>query len=670
MMQNWQITGKSATLCFSSETGAITGWLGPHPNLLKDGGELVSIFLRNSSGTLIRIDGSEFATRTFDGSAFRYENHPAFLGLSLQIDCRTENDVFYFRGHARNIPADFLLELFCAPQLRLPHVREILAPFSDGALFDPAFLPEQQPDRDLNDLWWIYPGRMQMQFIAALNDGFGIYLAAQDPEHAPKRIICLRQNGIYLALENYCAASGNYDAPFESAVTSFAGDWMAAAELYRHWVEMLGQVKKVKYPAWFEDSPVIITYPVCGEGLMGGTPNEFFPYIKALPHLLKIGEQTASRILAHLMRYDQHGPWTPPYVWPPLGGAAGLKELAEELHRHHHLIGVYGSGSAWTTKSVLTGYVAEEPGIEAEMTVLPDGQIAPGGMGGIRDGWHFCLESERLSQIMLEQTAAVADAKIDFYQLFDQDLGGEGALCYSSQHCHPRVPGTHTTTATLALYKAVNAEMAKLNPEMVLGTECAAAEPFLSELPLNDLRPQFPFDRKHRPVPLYQFVFHHYANNFSGNQNLVCNHSGYGKYPDNLLFRTAYGFNAGDLLTLQMRCGGQVDWGAATDWNIPPPNQDEILTLTRNLNAVRRQYPQYLRHGRMRRPECSVTGGKYVFHYDEREYEFDSFFSTEWESETGRRAVILTNFLPHSQTVNRDGKSLILSPLSARVIEL
>ena len=215
-----------------------------------------------------------------------------------------------------------------------------------------------------------------------------------------------------------------------------------------------------------------------------------------------------------------------------------------------------------------------------------------------------------------------------------------------------------------SLLAKMQAEIRALGKNMLLGTECAAAEPFIEGLAINDLRPQFAVNLG-TPVPLYQYVFHEYTTNFMGNQCQFPSKLAVEKCPDNFLWRMGYAFHAGDMLTVPLRENGLISWGAA-DGNASPPEQAPILRLLKNLNAMRRKYPEYLRYGRMIKPLHTITSNTWQLHLSKGGVrEFPSVFHSSWEASDGRKATFLVNFLPHAQTIKVDGKSVRLPPLSA-----
>ena len=77
-----------------------------------------------------------------------------------------------------------------------------------------------------------------------------------------------------------CDFGGDYVTPFEYVLTGFDGGWMEASQIYRDWYNSVAPAAK-PYPAWFEGSPVVVIYPVQGQGTDCGKhqlhPNGYYP---------------------------------------------------------------------------------------------------------------------------------------------------------------------------------------------------------------------------------------------------------------------------------------------------------------------------------------------------------------------------------------------------------
>jgi len=201
----------------------------------------------------------------------------------------------------------------------------------------------------------------------------------------------------------------------------------------------------------------------------------------------------------------------------------------------------------------------------------------------------------------------------------------------------------------------------------VLGCESSAAEPFVNDLPLNDARASFLWGMG-CPVPAQSFVFHGRSCCFAGNQCGISAQINRKASPENLLFRLAYAFNAGDLLSVTLKEDGVIHWGWTVPWSESAPDQESVKTLIRNLNAIRREFPEYLLHGRMQQIAEPSQCGTWLLPLARRTEEFRSVLESIWEAPDHSRIRLLTNYLPAEQQVLLRGKELTVPSLSAVVL--
>ena len=659
MMGNYTLNSNSSRICFASN-GAIKYFCYTGKPLVRSASELFSLRFRRKDGSIISVSGRDFKRINFDDRSFRYSAHPGLNGLSVEIGIRDEDGFFYFRPAVRDIPDELVLELIDSPQIMVGKRGDLLHPRSEGGIIHH---PEKHeyPEPEINDgEFYIdnYPGRCQMQFMAYMRDGKGLYFAAHDPAATPKRIIYSGENnGIRLRLETFCGQKNvsEYVSPFEYVLGGFDGDWMAACDIYRNWVETAFDLKpQADIPLWMHDSPITLIYPVCGDGTIKAEPNEYFPYIKGMKQVKRFAGLLDSRIMALLMRWDKNGPWLPPEIWPPLGGEALLLEFRDALHEAGHLLGLYGSGSAYTLKSYTNGYNATDEFIQKRLDQVmcrnADGSLCINEMTGIRTGHYMCMTEKYPREVIKAQILAMADAGIDFLQYFDQNLGCNNYLCYADDHHHVSTPGQWSTDSMRSFLADLTGELKARKRPMLLGTEGAAAEPYASALPFNDLRSSLYFGS--RPIPAYHYVFHQYYNNFMGNQVHMTQCIDHRKTRHDLLFRIGYSFNAGMMLTVPMRENGLIDWGNDGDWSMPPPDQKSAIKLLKNLNRTRRDYPQFMESGRMVKPRIEISGGTYALYHIQRKIVFDDFFTSGWIAPDGSYGQMVVNFLPVSQKLN------------------
>ncbi len=517
-----------------------------------------------------------------------------------------------------------------------------------------------------------YPGPCTMQFLSYYSEDGGMYFAAHDPDSNLKSVEFNKEDdGIRLEFKLLPGTADRHIRYSYDMVLGVCGDsWESAAEIYRDFVEQSGMPLPPKLrdnpriPEWMEESPVVILYPVRGTHDTGDmTPNLYFPYENAEPYLDRLAEELDSKIMALPMHWEGTAPWAPPYVWPPFGGEALFRKFVEDLHRKGHLVGVYCSGIGWTVHSYLhPEYETEQryrkDRMEETICRTPDGSIVQSKIIGypIRDGYDMCPENPKVAEIVSDEIRKIADAGVDYAQYFDQNLGGNSCLCYGRDHGHPPVPGKWQGDAMIRIFEETRRKLDAVGSRMVIGCELAAAEPFIRYLPFNDLRYQINFFYG-KPVPAYAFVFHEYINNFMGNQNCISAAVNHAENPDNLLYRVAYSFAAGDMLTVVLGDQGNILWDWGCSWDVPLPDQEKVKTLIRNLNAMRRGPGRdYLRRGRMQQPYPVLGTKDFPFRlkkeWKDWVHHFPSVLSSRWTLEDGREGQILVNYFDCEQTVS------------------
>lgn len=468
----------------------------------------------------------------------------------------------------------------------------------------------------------IYPGIVQLPFMAYYDGIHGLYMGAHDQEENIKAIDWYTMNsGIKLQFRQFTGLNHgeDYKMNYDLVMEPFMGGWHEAAEIYRKWFDIhKNETFKVisqneKLPSWYHDSPVIVTYPVRGRHDTDEMkPNLMFPYIKGLDVVESIAERLSTRILVLLMHWEGTAPWAPPYVWPPYGGEEALKEYVSALHDKGHLIGVYCSGLGWTLQSNTDKSYSKEGVLCKEeldqiMCISPENTL-PLSINCIpqRKSYDMCTSSSFTVKTVTKEVEQMVDANLDYIQLLDQNHGGTQYFCYSKNHGHPPVPGKWQVESMKKLLKEAEESTLGQDKQVVLGCEAAAAEAYIPQLLLNDNRFELNYGFG-SPVPLYAYIYHEYINNFMGNQVNIAQLFDLEKTPENFLYRMAYSFAAGDMLTLVLDQNGNVQWCWGQKEVIDAPEQMPILELAKTLNDCRKTWKEFLHYGRMERP-IPITG--------------------------------------------------------------
>lgn len=462
----------------------------------------------------------------------------------------------------------------------------------------------------------ITPGSATMQYMAFFSPKGNIYYGAHDKACGLKdfEYRFIDDNTVQFICRLYPNGCKNYDMPYDMVIEDFEGDWQDAAEIYRTWLESSGMklpeklYKRHDLPAWFENSPITMLYPVRGTADTDRdekmAPNCYYPYTNILPIVDYFAEKTDSQIMPLLMHWEGTSPWATPYVWPPYGDINSFNEMVKGIHERGHLVGLYASGLGITTQGVTdSSYVNTDEyknGGWKECTARDiNGEPIFTALGFVRSGYDVCPSCEKVKRVMIDEALKIANADIDYFQAFDQNLGGTPRLCWSTEHNHPSAPGSWINDEMNDLFEKINTAIKENGENMIIGCELAASETAINHLPLNDLR-YFTAYRQGIPVPAYSYIYHEYINNYMGNQNGIQWMTQLDAAPDNLLYRTAYAFLAGDMLTIVLGDNGRIGWG----WNAPfdgsYPEEEIITEFMKNANEWRRGFTKkYLRYGKM-----------------------------------------------------------------------
>ena len=516
--------------------------------------------------------------------------------------------------------------------------------------------------------------------MAYYNGEEGIYICAEDTTGIPKIIDCVKEDdGLALVMGVYVNVKPGteYKLPYSVSMKYFSGDWQDASEIYRDFVENsdfplpLKMEEREDIPQFIKDYAVVTVYPVRSvvgvKGYFG--KNEYMPYCNGLKYFDDLKLELGSDMMAFLVGWEGSATWAPPLMWPPYGGEEELHKFVEEMHNRGNYVGLYGSGLHWTDKSIFvkecdfTQYRIDN-NLDRIMTKKRDQSLDPDiGFPMIRTGYHMCCHCEGTHEIVYDQFEKIISSDIDYMQYFDQNLCGQPSKCYAKDHGHPSSYGVWASDDMRKIADNMYEIIEKNDKKCVIGCECAPADYLLNQYKFNDHRFHWVTELAYWcgfeqaiSVPAFQYVYSEYIKNFMGNQCDFTKHVPF-ENKDSFLFRTAYSFVAGDLLTIILKGGGELhfDWGA--DWIQPGPPQVVLKRFINTLcNFHRGEAYEYLMYGRMVK-DIHFEGAKpYVMKLkDGREISYPDVISKTWEYK-GKKIQIFVNYLGEERTITSDAE--------------
>ena len=551
---------------------------------------------------------------------------------------------------------------------------KILWPYNEGAIIEDITLREEswltyfEPKYPSMGCYGMCPGMVFAPFMAVINEDLGsLYIGAHDKNNNTRNVDFYRlDGGVKLQMRLYPGVNGGkYETDHDLILKVFDGDWYDGAEIYRNFfeTERAGYLTPIKnndtLPSWYHESPVILTYCVRGHHDMDQMdPSGLFPYINGMGLVDELSEKFGSKIMVILMHWEGTAPWAPPYVWPPYGGEACLKEYVDALHEKGHIIGVYCSGFGWTQNSNVASYnmekFFEENNLKEVMCISPEGTLPLSEIcTGQRSGYDMCPSHPFVKETLMKEVAGMANLGIDYAQLLDQNHGGTAYMCYSKDHGHPPVPGKWQNEKVKEIMKAIRDNAKDLGQNMLFGCESAAAEMFIPELLFSDNRFELNYTLG-LPVPLYSYMYHKYLNNFMGNQVCAEGTINCRKTPLSLQLRLAYSFIAGDFLTMVVNDKGKLQWAwGQKDFSEDyMPNTDNAFGLIANMNAWRKgQFGDYLHFGEMVKPLNISSENKVALYSGGRIEDIEPFYTASYKLED-TKVQFVVNYTDEDIVIN------------------
>ena len=256
--------------------------------------------------------------------------------VSVEVYITEENGEANFKIKATPASNDYFVEWVEFPHITLPKLIEnnpenggrILFPYNEGALVsnndtrEESMFPYVEPVYPSRGCYAMFPNMVCSQMLAYLWDDAGLYIGAHDAKRGVKDINFIKsENGITLRFRIFTGADfgKSFETDYPRVLAATSGRWESAAERYRKWFKSSLPEKAVKIsenkalPEWYEDSPLVVSYPVRGIHDMDAMePNALFPYTNALPILQGIKNGTGCQIMALLMHWEGTAPWAPP----------------------------------------------------------------------------------------------------------------------------------------------------------------------------------------------------------------------------------------------------------------------------------------------------------------------------------------------------------------------
>ncbi len=674
------------TLAISDDGRRLT-YFGKNENILN--AEVPPIFrvrFLNDDGSFALYTADDAKTvsvrETESGAEISFGGFDIPMQILLRVECPKNDPLSYW---SIEVDAERQLEWAEYPCVCLKDRfkgkgnAKILSTYNEGALIENidsrgTGWGAQEPEYPSEGSFAMYPGMLFAPFIACVDDSDGLYFGAHDGKNTRYVNFYRDGDGVRFVVRLYPSVTGGkYRSGYETVLGSVCGDWFEAADIYKQYFKKNHDEKYIKIeenkslPEWYKKSPVVLTYCVRGHYDTDEMfDNKLFPYTAALPIIDEYAEELQSPIMVVLMHWEGTAPWAPPYVWPPHGGETALAEFVDEMHARGNSVGLYCSGLGWTQKSNLNDYsmekAFEEQGLARYMNIAPDGSLPLSKIcRDQRSGYDLCISQEFTKNTLKAEVDKMASVGIDYIQLMDQNHGGTPYMCYSREHGHPPVPGKWQSEALNEMLS----EMLEKHDKLLLGCESAASEVFMPNLLFSDNRFGLNFILG-QAVPAYAYIYHEYVNNFMGNNVCVTGIFDCERDKDNLAYRNAYSFLAGDLITIVLNDEGEMQWawGQRNFEKSYQPEQSGNKAFICVLNGWRQAYPEFIHSGDMQRnPTYSCEKARLALYG--RDEIVPAISCARYCASSGEIATFFVNWTKETQTLSCNetvGKAVYTQP--------
>ncbi len=651
---------------------------------------LFKLSFLDEKGQRTIVTSDEFVFQNFSNNVATYtaNNYP---DLTVKVLLVTNDNDIEWRISVSNVKSNLVCEWITFPQITLPPLKEnnlannggvILYPYNEGAIYSDMLQREnsnqryREPKYPSEGNYGIFPNMVFAQFIAYHFDDCGIYFGIHDKERAVKGINFAPNDGgvaIDIRLYTNCNFGEDFIMEYPIVIAKTESNWESSAEKYRRFFEnnLPNGVCKISenknLPAWYKNSPLVVSYPIRGAHDMDTTPNDFFPYTNAIPVIDEIKQKTNSQILVLLMHWEGTAPWAPPYVWPPYGGVENFYEFKNYLKKNNDLLGVYCSGFGYTIQSnLIPEYNKSEEYdkkcLSKAMCSSETGEITSVICQGQRKSYDVCPASPVGKHLLNDAYQPLFESGLDYVQILDQNHGGGQYFCYSKEHGHPPVPGKWMTESMQELLTDWN----KKAPNTLFGCESAGAEPYIGNLLFSDNRFELNYAGG-MPVSLYSYIFHEYVRNFMGNQ-VGCPING---FEDSVNYRLAYSFVAGDSMTVVLSPDKSIlpNWGFK--YNDNANDRELTFKFINNLTSFYKNDKYKLLYNGRRIPAKEVVCDtiSYSMWHTNKPLVVPKILTCAYEIDN-KKIQILCNPFNYEVSCKLDGKNYIIEPLNAIKVQI
>ncbi|NOY82856.1 MAG: hypothetical protein GXP31_17805 [Kiritimatiellaeota bacterium] len=494
------------------------------------------LLVKKDGGTLLLTSedatDSSVAVERGEGFAVLVIKNRVHGGRKIEVTCRIRvsdaNSLTRWRIRAKN-ETDLSLRSVAYPIVATPLVLGqsvdddfLVWPQSDEAEWFPApgknFKVGQGFGRHNGAL---YPGGASLQMMTFGDADGSLYFATYDAAGNVKRFRFkkTRQN-FRFSIEHFVPESpGNdFDAPYDTILGGFKGDWRVAGDIYRKWAWKQQWCKtkwcdRIDVPQWLKKWPPVVYAGALGE-MNRKRPLDLLPQVTR-DYMNVFGRDIVMFFHGWEKNRAQLG-YPRPDPFPPDGGETYFRSAMERVRALGSRPFVFVCGPYWVLQERGCGY-DDRAGFD--QFALPYAALDPNGntqrlfLAGSLDMAKMCPATEFWKRCVVKKLVQCVKLGVPMVQI-DSFPCCQVYPCYNSAHGHPLGYGKWFYRAFADILGACRAKAVKIDRSFAMPTE-GTCELFI---PLTDsymsrmhMMPRWHHDAfGAMKVPLFTYVYHEY----------------------------------------------------------------------------------------------------------------------------------------------------------------
>lgn len=415
-----------------------------------------------------------------------------------------------------------------------PFTRQLGTAFDDDAIVYPRnegmiLCKPRQYLKKGKEVRFIYPGELSAQFVYYYDREGGLFLAAQDGQ-GHRKSAEVSGAGSTLALKfihyDYIKPGARWKLPYEVSMQAGEGCWQAGADIYKNWAVCqswcANTISRRPVPAWLQQPRIFLNF--------SANHPHFFPAEQADAIFRKYHDFFGQKIMATAFSWEKNGAWMSPDYFPPIGGEAHYRRLAQLLGLRGDRLHLFTSGFRWgvrRTENAKDEYHRDFSDYDGNQLFLSRGADVAALQRDATfefyqnpwaDNYRVCVGSDFRKTLtdIFAQCFALGAYGVDL----DQDIGSEGAVCYSSKHDHPSGAGLWIHQAMEGFVKNIYQSAKNTNPDYFIGSE-EICEIYIPHFDIYHGRIFTDYDWPAQgpgamAIPLFAYLYHEYILSYGG----------------------------------------------------------------------------------------------------------------------------------------------------------